>query len=306
MKKLLSLCLILALATALSGCFKVDIDLPVNAVPTSEAPATAAPVEPSTLAPVTEIPTTLPVITEPVSTTEYHDDYDLPAYTVPVTTTEPAPKALSDMSQDEVIAYFNKTLNTVKSQSVGFKKSKLTSILDLKLSNSMANSLVSFVKGALLSDTAEETVVNKGESSVDVMSPSGAAYASDIASADVSSVKVTKSGENYVITVNMKDMTNPDKASSYGKLFDFITVDDVVNTYAPKVGATVAKENIEVVFSGCYAELTVDANDGIVKYTTFVKGIMNMKDASIKKVVTINTDLAVTLGSTTDYTNFVY
>lgn len=309
MKKTICFILISALVFSLCGCFRVDIDLPVSAgttAPPAEEPSALIPDEPVTLAPVTEAPTTLPTTTEPVSATEYHDDYDLPAYTVPETTTEPAPKTLSEMSQDEVIAYFNKTLNTVKSQNVGFKKSKLTSILDLQLSNSMANSLVSFVKSALLSDTAEETTVNKGESSVGVMSPSGESFVSDISAADVSDVKVTKSGENYVIAVNMKDLVNPDKSSAYGKLFDFMTVEDVVNIYAPKVGATVAKENIEVTFSGCTAELTVDANDNIVKYSTYVKGVMNMKEASIKKVVTINTDLAITLASTTDYTNFVY
>ena len=40
--------------------------------------------------------------------------------------------------------------------------------------------------------------------------------------------------------------------------------------------------------------------------TTYVKGVMNMYNASIKKGVTINTDLAVTLASTTDYTGFAY
>lgn len=309
MKKITALTLVALLLFSFSGCFQVNIDLPNISgatAPAPEVPTTLPVAEPSTIAPGSETLTTLPVTTQAVTTTEYHDDYDLPAYTQAVTTTEAAPKTPAEMSQEELIDYFNRTLNVVKAQNLGFKKTKLTSILDLQLSNSMANSLVSFVKGALLSDTADETTVGKGESSVGVMSPSGESFVANLTAEDVSSVKAAKNGENTVIRVEFRDLTNPDKSSAYGRIFDFMTVEDVVNIYAPKVGATVAKENIEVVFSGCYAELTVDANDKIVNYSTYVNGLMNMKEASIKKVVTINTDLAITLASTTDYTNFVY
>lgn len=313
MKKTVAAFLVFILVLSLTGCFKVNIDLPLlsgtpatDTLPTEELPVTDLP---TTGMPelTTDPPTTLPAVTEPVSTTEYHDDYDLPAYTTEAPTTTEAPsKTPPEMSPEEVVNYFNDTLNAVKSQKVGFKKSKLTSVLDLQLSNPAANSLVSIVKSALLSDTADEATVKKGDSGIGVMSPSGESYVSKLTPEDVASVKVTNSGENYVITLTLNDLTNPDKTSAYGKVFDFMTADDVVNIYAPKVGATVAKENVEIVFSGCYAELTVDKNDHVVSYTTYVKGVMNMKSATIRKVITINTDLAITLGSTTEYTNFVY
>ncbi len=315
MKKLFCVFLAAAAVLTLGGCFDVDIDLKNGGAsgttvtdPYSYSPPATQAYVPATQAPVpempsmTDIPTTLPV-NVPVPSTEFHDDYDLPEYN---TTTAAPVKTLEEMTDDEVIGYFNSTLNTVKQQRLGFKKSKLTSVLDVQLSNSAANSVISLIKSALLSDTAEETTVNKGDLSVDVMSPSGADYVSQITADDVTSVKVTKNGDNYVIRIDMKDLVNPDKSSAYGRLFDFITVDDVMNTYAPKVGATVKKENVEVDFSGCYAELTVDPADRIVGYTTYVQGTMNMKNASVKKVITINTDVALSLGSTTEYTNFVY
>ena len=107
-----------------------------------------------------------------------------------------------------------------------------------------------------------------------------------------------------MIRLAVKGETNPtsnDSVMSRG--FDFITVNDVLTTYAPKVGATVAQQDIRVVFSDCTAKLTVSA-DGIVSaYTTYVKGVMNLINAT---VTVITTDVAVTLASTTDYTNFVY
>lgn len=314
MKKVFCAALAVIVLLAFSGCFKVDIDLPVSANPA--APVTSATVyEPAAdipvigteaSAPVAEVITTAAPTVPYTSPTEYHDDYDLPEYNAPPTTVEAPAKSLIEMNDAEVLEYFNKALNAVKQQRAGFKKSKLTSVLDLTFSNPAANSVVSVIKSALLSDTAEETVVNKGDMSVDVMSPSGKDYASRLNTADIAGVKVTKTGDNYVIRVDMNEATNPDENSSYAKIFDFMTVDDVMKIYAPKVGATVAEENIEVSFSGCYAELTVDGADRAVGYRTYVQGVMNMKNATVKKVITINTDVAVTLGSTTDYTNFVY
>lgn len=320
--KTVSLLCVVAMLFSFAGCFDVQIRItdpnsgssvndtvtqtPVTQISATEAPATSAPEQTT----ASEFTTAAPVGTE--EKTE--------AATEKVTekttekTTEKAKSESADtsvtpdkMDVEALLDYFNNTLNKVKSDSVGFTKSKLTSILDLQLSNSAANSVVGIVKSALLSETTDVTTVAKGESSVDVMSPSGQTFVSRMNMGDIEGITCEKDGANYVITATIVPQTNPEKTTGVmSDIFDFMTVDDVLDTYAPKVGATVAREDIVVDFSDCYAKLTVDANGKIQKYETYVKGVMNMNNASIKKVVTISTDVAVTLASKTEYTDFSY
>ena len=223
-------------------------------------------------------------------------------------TTAPAAgtKTPDSMTSSELLTYFNDTLNKVKTQNVGFTKTKKTDVLDLQLSNSAANTVVGMVKSALLSSNSDVQTVPKGNPGTNVFSPTGKNYISTLTDADVTSVTCTKNGADYVIKVAVKGETNPGEGSAMSRAFDYITVDDVMTTYAPKVNATVDRSNVQVVFSDCTAELTVDAAGHVRSYTTYVKGVMNLLDASVQAVLTINTDVAVTLASTTDYTNFIY
>lgn len=311
MKKRLigGLCLTACAALALTGCFNVKIRLPQRPAGTVETQSYAYQTQP--YLPVQESTTGMPV---PVATTAEPPTQQTPVQPVPTQPAAPAPtqpateaaKTPDQMNQQELLNFFNASLNRVKSQNVGFTKSKLTSILDLQLSNSAANALVGLVKGALLSETADVQTVARGQSGRDVFSPTGKDYVSNLTMADLTSISCTKNGNAYVIAVAVKNETNPAEGSAMSRGFDYITVDDVVNIYAPKVGATVARENIRVEFSDCTATLTVTADGTIASYTTYVKGVMNMLNASVKKVITINTDLAVTLASTTEYTGFTY
>ena len=302
-----AIALLLALVFLLPACFNVKIELPPvgqqttaptsaevpSAMPNTEA---AAPTAPIATVPVTEATTLPPAPTVPATTVP--DDHERP--------TEPK-KTPDQMDPAQLLAFFNYALNGVKTNKVGFKKHKLTSILDLQLSNSAANALVGLVKSSLLTENGEDTLVQKGEDSVNVFSPSGKTYASDLRSEDLTAISCAKDGDNYVVSVAVKGETNPTyDGSVMSRAFDFMTVDDVVNIYAPKVGATVERDKIEVVFSDCTAKLTVRADGTVVGYETYVKGVMHMNDASIKKVITINTDLAVTLASTTTYSDFQY
>ncbi len=219
---------------------------------------------------------------------------------------QPEEKTPDQMTAAELLTYFNDTLNQVKTDRVGFRKSKSTAASDLQLSNAAANTVVGFVKDTLLPDRAKVTSVNKGENSTDVISPAGKSYVSSLTAADITSITCTKSANGYVITVAVKSETDPAAGSAMSRVFDFITVEDVANVYAPKVGATVAEQDIELAYSGCTATLTVGADGRIETYKTYVKCNMQIGNASIKKVVTFNTDLSLTLVSTADYTAFVY
>ncbi|MBQ6066964.1 MAG: hypothetical protein IJK89_09080 [Clostridia bacterium] len=277
-RKIAALALAGLLPLLLGGCFTIDVKIPM------ENGATAA-VQETQAVPVQETQAAAPD-TQPAAA---------------------APQAggdLTAMSQAEQLAYFNDALNRIKANNVGFKKSKLTATEDITLSNSLANSLVGIVKGALLSETAAETTVNKGENSNAVMSPYNVPYVSQLTMDDITGIEAVPDNGGYVITVRVKGETNPEPTGSIcSRIFEFMTVDDVETTYAPKVGAEVAREDIEVVFNDCFAKATIDADGNVTGYETFVKGTMNLRNAKIK---VITTDVSVVLASTTTYTDFKY
>lgn len=269
--------LLLSLLPALlGGCFTVDIQVPPGE---QQIPAPSA--EADTVA----------------SAAPYVD-------TAPADGTASSAGDLTALSMKEQLSYFNIALNRIKAEKAGFKKTKLTATEDITLSNTLANSLISLVKGALLSETATETVVAKGESSDDVMSPDGASYVSQLTEEDVERIEVVPAGGGFTVTVYVKDETNPEPSGSrFSRIFEFMTVDDVETVYAPKVNAEVAREDIEVVYENCFAKATIDANGNVTEYETYVKGTMILKNA---KVRIITTDVNAVLASTTRYIDFSY
>lgn len=301
MKKLIALLIACALVLSLASCMKVHIILPETnigangtAENTTKAPepvvtlpeiTTAAP-EQTTAAPVTEQTTAAPVIEQPTSS---------------------AQKTPLEMSKYELLDWFNLSLNNVKEAMPAFDRAKQTTVADIVLSNQLANTLVSFVKGMLLSEEVETMSATKGQSCVEIMTPTGERYVSQLGAADIKDISVVSQGTSYVVTVTMPDAVNPTKdESAYAKIFNFITVDDVMNTYAPKVGATVDRNNVKVTYSGCTAKAKISPDGKIEEYNTYVTCVVSLKEATVKKGVTISTDVEFTLVSTTDFTNFSY
>lgn len=301
MKKTFSLILALTVvftALFMSSCMKVTISLPQNNDVQVNAPEmTTAPVYET----LPEVTTAETVISVPENTT-----------VAPIsenTTAAPshAVKVPTEMTKEQLLDYFNTNMNNVKEGMPAFERAKLTIVSDIVLSNQVANTLVDFVKGALLSEETEIKNANKGQSCVELMSPDGERYVSQLRMEDIKDITLTAEGTNYVVTVTLPDAKNPTKDSgAYAKVFNFITVDDVVNTYAPKVSATVERKNIEVKYSGCYAKAVFSPDGKVVSYDTYVTCVMSLIDATVKKVVTINTDVDITLVSTTNYSKFSY
>ncbi|MBO5395791.1 MAG: hypothetical protein J6A97_02805 [Clostridia bacterium] len=292
MKKLISLVLSLVIVLSLSSCMKVNITLPEKELGVDSGASentTAKPQETVTLPEIT---------TSPAENTTAAPEN---------TTAAPVQKTPLTMSKAELLEWFNLSLNNVKEGMPGFKRAKQTTVADISLSNQLANTLVSFVKGMLLSEEVEEKTATKGQSCVEIMSPDGERYVSQLSMADVKDISVMAQGTGYAVTVTLPDAENPTKdEGAYAKIFNFITVDDVMNTYAPKVGATVARNNVKVTYSGCTAKAVISPDGKIESYNTYVTCVVSLKDATVKKGVTINTDVDFTLVSTTDYTNFAY
>lgn len=206
----------------------------------------------------------------------------------------------------EWLTFFNNAVNKLKSGEASFTKAKRTATTDIQLSNGLAQSYVSVVKDKFLSDETVKTDIAKGDtaSAVKNVSPDGANYVSSLTVGDIKSMTHSaNSNGNYVVRIDMNDMTNPEKSGPYGKIFEFMVVDDVVNTYAPNIGATVDRANISLVFKNCYAEAEITPDGKVVKYSTYVNANMILKDAKIKVVTT---DLDAALASDTVYDNIVW
>lgn len=209
-------------------------------------------------------------------------------------------------SDSEWLAFFNTAVNKLKSEAPAMTKAKQTKTADIQLSNPLGNAYVSSAKDKYLSDEVVETPIAKGDTAAAKanVSPDGASYVSNLTMADVKSVSgsVDANG-NYVIKIAMNDITNPELSGSYGKIFEFMTVDDVMDTYAPNMGATVDRSNVELRFSNCSATATVTPDGKVVSYQTTVNANMILKDA---KISVITTDLDATLFSETKYNNITW
>ena len=226
-----------------------------------------------------------------------------PAATVASDTTVPVQQGTVGLSTDEEkLTFFNNALNKVKAYNAGFTKSKKTVGTQMQLSNPLVNAVASALKDSLLPNDTAVTTVNKGESSKDIMSPPGKDYVSALTVADCQSITSEQNGNNYIITVTLAEATNPDaQNSAYAKIFEFITVDDIMNTYAPNMNATVERENVFFDFTGCYAKAIVAADGTLIDYETFVSGTMRLTNGKIRA---FTTDLSIVLSSTTQYKDF--
>lgn len=272
----------------------------------SKAPVAA---ETTTLAPVQDnnldqgVQNDVPVVNDQTENTTAAQNTE-----TPVTPDSGSDSSNSSAPQTDAewLAFFNTALNKLKTDGPAVTKEKQVKTSDIKLSNSLANSLVSVVKDQLLSEELITTPIAKGDKAAAIanISPDGKNHVSTLTMSDIKSIThKTDSNGNYVITVNAPDMTNPEVSGPYGKVFIFLTVDEVLNSYAPDIGATVTRENVELVFKNCSATATISPDGKVVAYETTLNINMILKQA---KIAVVTTDVDATLLSHTEYKNIVW
>ena len=206
-------------------------------------------------------------------------------------------------TDEQWLDFFNYAVNKLKSEVPEMTKSKQTKTADIQLSNPLGNAYISAIKNIYRSDEVVEILIANGDkdSAQANISPDGASYVSTLTMADIKSINHTVDGNgNFVIKIAMNDTSNPDKQSSYAKVFRFILVDDVMHTYAPDIGATVDRSNVELKYTNCYATATITPDGKVVSYETMVNTNIFLRDAQIK---IITTDIDVSLSIVTKYYN---
>ncbi len=217
--------------------------------------------------------------------------------------TQPVADTTAQQNADEAnLNLFNTAVNRVKAESAGFTKSKQTVGTNMQLSNPLVNAVANALKDSLLPNDTTVTTVLKGQPSIDIMYPPGQTFVSALTLADIQSITAEQNGSDRIITVYLADETNPDAVNSaYAKIFEFITVDDIMNIYAPNMNATVNREDVFFDFKGCYAKATIGPDGNLKSYETFVSGTMRLTNGKIRA---FTTDLSILLSSTTTFTDF--
>lgn len=206
----------------------------------------------------------------------------------------------------EWLEFFNNSLNKLKTDGPALTKEKQVVTTDIQLSNPLGNTVVSAVKSQLLDEELVTTPIAKGDKAAAIanISPDGKNHVSTLTMSDIKSLShTTDANGNYVITVNALDMTNPEVSGPYGKVFIFLTVDEVMDSYAPDIGATVARENVQLVFKNCSATATISPDGKVVAYETTLNINMILKSA---KIAVITTDVDASLLSKTHYKDIVW
>lgn len=206
-------------------------------------------------------------------------------------------------SDAEWLEFFNTALNKLKTDGPALTKEKQVVTSDIQLSNPLGNTIVSAVKSQLLSEELVTTPIAKGDKAAAIanISPDGKNYVSTLTMSDIKSIThTTDSNGNYVITINAPEMTNPEVSGPYGKVFIFLTVDEVMESYAPDIGATVERSKVKLLFSDCSATATISPDGKVIAYETTLNINMILQDA---KIAVITTDVDAKLLSKTHYKN---
>lgn len=214
--------------------------------------------------------------------------------------------ASAPQSDAEWLEFFNTAVNKLKSEAPALTKEKQVVTTDVQLSNPLGQTVVSVAKDKFLSEEVVVTPIAKGDkaSAAANISPDGKNYVSTLGMSDIKSIThTTDSNGNYVITIAMPEMTSPDVSGPYGRIFIFLTVDEVMDSYAPDMGATVDRSNVTLLFSNCSATATITPDGRVVSYGTTLNINMILKDA---KISVITTDVDAKLLSETKYKDIAW
>lgn len=247
----------------------------------------------------------VPVINNQSENTTVPQNPDTPEVTPPAGEENNTPSN-APQSDAEWLEFFNTALNKLKTDGPALTKEKQVVTTDIQLSNPLGQTVVAVAKDQLLDEELVTTPIAKGDKAAAIanISPDGKNYVSTLTMSDVKSIThTTDTNGNYVITINAPEMTNPDVSGPYGKVFIFLTVDEVMESYAPDIGAKVERNNVTLLFSNCSATATITPDGKVVAYETTLNINMILKEA---KIAVITTDVDAKLLSKTQYKDIVW
>ena len=260
--------------------------------------------EPDTQVEDTEVITTAatPGESETTDATEPPtEDVDAP---VSEEETEETQKTPDQMSKEELVQYYNDAINNVREKKPSFDRTSTQKMLSVKTDfiGGIADGIVNKIVKDKMPGNPEELPVAKGKDNT------GAFFSemkvSAVKASDVTSIKATKEGNNYVITLTLGTATNPKKdgSNAYSRVFSIATRQDVLDELKGVVSAD--PNEATMLFHSGKATITVNPEGQVVKgYGEFLVDVTakNVK-ASGLTVKTLNAYQK----TSNDYRNFKY
>lgn len=233
------------------------IDTTADAEPV-DATADTSPVSDSTLeATILEGETTIAVSTLPGETTV--------APTTAASTAKPVTTA-------EILSYFNKAANAVKTDKPGFTKKTNNVIGKITSSNSLIESLAGKVV-PMFPTEGDPVTVAKGASH-NSFPVAGQSWASKLDASAVSSATCTESGNFYTITIKMKeeklnDLPKNPLATKHGTAMTVLSASEVYEQTDKIPSALVKITSFAPTYSGSYITCKINKTTGKMVSATY-------------------------------------
>ncbi|MDR0884471.1 MAG: Ig-like domain-containing protein [Oscillospiraceae bacterium] len=217
------------------------------------------------------------------------------------------PSNLDTLTTAAKLTYFNKVVNAVRTQKPGFTRANLMTIDDISLSGmaSIASPIVNSIKKNLMPGEWQTNVIAKGSGN-DGQWLSENANASDLKTADITSITAAKSGSNWTITVKIINETNPAKktASANSRINCIATKEEVlseITNLSDQIKADLSQTTLT--YHDGYATIVVNAKGQIVSGES---GFQVNAQANNTKISFIKTDVSAPQTTTIKYTDFKY
>jgi len=218
------------------------------------------------------------------------------------------PANLGSLSQAEQLAYFNLVTSRVRAEKPGFVRTEQLKIADMSFTGvvSLAQSLInSVVEDLMPGDLITETVA-KGADNKDNKFMSENANPSELRAQDINSIKSTKSGDNWIIEVSVKESVNPAKnmGSTVGRIAVMQTREEIFESISDSAGGLITADtnNATVRYHTIYARVTVNAQGQIIEASNGFDVAASATGVKMLSIITTNAAFAQT--SRWTYKNF--
>ena len=179
-----------------------------------------------------------------------------PAVSDPKAPQESQPKTVA-----EIVAYYNKAANKIKTDKPGYSKVNVKKQFPGTKANMGVLPIPSALLNAVLGE--EKTTVKKGQSSNDIFPAAGFSWASKLTAQYFNNATCTKSGSSYKIKITLKDETNPQVGKGgYGSCMSVIDKAGAQQM----IGGIATIKSITMQYHDGYIMATVDIATGRITY----------------------------------------
>ncbi|NMP37487.1 MAG: hypothetical protein GX051_05105 [Clostridiales bacterium] len=212
-------------------------------------------------------------------------------------------------SKEGIVNYFNAKSNDVKNLRPGMTRVDTATATEIGSSNALLNTLIKsgLTQEDMAPKTSEPIKVSPGKSLINRYPVAGRAWSSKLLASDVKSAIISKSGDNYIVTIVLTDRTYSELAddptqTAHGKVFDLPSRAEVESGFSALEGGSVTA--VRPSYKNAQVKLTVSAATGnavAADYDIDMTFDMDIQMENLSSVMnvyfTTHSDVEITLGA---------